>query len=77
MIDLIFKRGKGRRVILVLFEVFCFFLVNIAYYFSTFVFETSPFYDYNIYLYNSILFCYHSELCAERFVRLICKLALL
>lgn len=55
MIDILFKRGKARRPILFMFDIFCFLLINTAYYFATLFFETSPTYAWDIYLYNSLI----------------------
>ncbi len=53
--DLLFKRGKARRLILILFDLFGLCLVNTAYYLSTWVFDTSPTYSVDIYFYNSLI----------------------
>ncbi|MBO5869639.1 MAG: polysaccharide biosynthesis protein [Clostridia bacterium] len=53
--DLLFKRGKARRFILILFDVLSLLSINTIYYFSTRVFATSPTYTAVPYVYNSII----------------------
>ena len=51
--NFLFKNSKARRPILFLFDVFCFFIINIFYYGSTRVFDTSPSYVYSVYVCNT------------------------
>ncbi len=53
--ELLFKRGKARRLILILFDVLSFLLINFSYYYATRVFATSPTYSINTYLYNTVI----------------------
>ncbi len=53
--DFLFKRGKGRRAVLILFDVFCLALVNVIYFLSTMVFENTPDYPDDIYFWNSLI----------------------
>ncbi len=53
--DFLFKRGKARHFILIFFDILCFAAINAAYYFSTKVFENTPDYPSDVFLYNSII----------------------
>ena len=53
--DFLFKRGKSRRTVLILFDLLCIVLIDIAYYLSTMVFSNTPGYPDDVYLYNSII----------------------
>jgi len=53
--ELLFKRGKARRLVLILFDVLSFLLINFLYYYSTQIFATSPTYLIDTYLYNTAI----------------------
>ncbi len=55
MSEFLFRNFRGRRPILFLFDAFCYFLINTLYYFATLVFETSPKYILEDYIYNSLI----------------------
>ncbi len=52
--EFLFKRGWARRPILFIFDLLCFFGVTVIYFFATKTFETSPDYNFGIYIRNSI-----------------------
>ncbi len=51
----LFRNSKARRPILFFFDVICFVLVDVLYYFSTETFDRSQTYEFSTYLYNSLL----------------------
>jgi len=51
----LFRNSKARRPILFFFDVLCFVLVDVLYYFSTKTFDRSQTYEFNTYLKNSLL----------------------
>ncbi len=53
--DFLFKRGRGRHWVLILFDLLSILLVNSCYYISTNLFDTSPTYDLDIYINNAVL----------------------
>ena len=53
--EFLFKGGKVRRVILLIFDLICFSCINALYYFATKFFETSPVYAPDAYFQNSVL----------------------
>ena len=53
--ELVFKRGKARRFVLIAFDVLSLLAINVLYYISTKIFDTSPIYEVVPYIYNSII----------------------
>lgn len=53
--DFLFKRGKARHFILIFFDILCFAAINTSYSFSTKVFENTPDYPSDVFLYNSLI----------------------
>ena len=52
--DFLFKRGRARRAILILFDLLSVLFVNVVYFVSTEFFKTSPTYDIEIYINNTL-----------------------
>ena len=53
--ELLFKRGKARRFVLIAFDVLSLLILDVLYFLSTKVFATSPIYPITPYIYNSII----------------------
>ncbi|MBE6683403.1 MAG: polysaccharide biosynthesis protein [Ruminococcaceae bacterium] len=64
--NILFKNGKARRPLLILFDILCLLLMNVAYYYSTKLFENTPGYPDDIYLYNTIILI--SAMMISRFI---------